>query len=84
MAVTALASRSDRARNCWAVLVAAASMPAGRPPAFDRHRYRQRNVVERCANRLKQWRAVATRYDKRAANYRAGVVIAALLLWLEP
>jgi transposase len=56
----------------------------GRPPAFDRDHYRQRNVVERCANRLKQWRAVATRYDKRAANYRAGVVIAALLLWLEP
>lgn len=35
-------------------------------------------------NRLKQWRVVATRYDKRAGNYRAGVVIAALLLWLEP
>lgn len=54
----------------------------GRPPAFDRERYRGRNVVERCVNRLKQWRAVATRYDKRAVNYRAGVVIAALLLWL--
>jgi hypothetical protein len=34
-------------------------------------------------NRLKQWRAVATRYDKRAVNYRAMVVIAALLLWLD-
>jgi transposase len=50
--------------------------------AFDRERYRARNVVERCVNRLKQWRAVATRYDKRAANYRAGVVLASLLLWL--
>jgi transposase len=56
----------------------------GRPPGFDRDRYRQRNVVERAFNRLKQWRAVATRYDKRAANYRAGVVLASLVLWLAP
>lgn len=54
----------------------------GRKPGFDRQTYRGRNVVERCVNRLKQWRAVATRYDKRAANYKAGVVIAALMLWL--
>jgi len=40
-------------------------------------------VVERCFNRLKQFRAVATRYDKRAVNYRAMVVIASLLIWLE-
>jgi transposase len=55
----------------------------GRPLGFDRARYRGRNVVERCFNRLKQFRAVATRYDKRAANYRAMVVIASLLIWLE-
>jgi transposase len=54
----------------------------GRPPAFDHERYRGRNVVERCANRLKQWRGIATRFDKRAGNYRAGVVLASLLLWL--
>jgi transposase len=40
-------------------------------------------VVKRCFNRLKQFRAVATRYDKRAVNYRAMVVIASLLIWLE-
>ena len=44
--------------------------------------YRQRNVVERCVNRLKQWRGIATRFDKRAANYRAAVVIVSLILWL--
>lgn len=55
----------------------------GRPLAFDREAYRRRNVVERCVNRLKQWRSVATRYEKRAANYRAMVMIAALMLWLD-
>jgi transposase len=39
-------------------------------------------MVERCANRLKQWRGAAARYEKRAANYRAMVVIAALAIWL--
>jgi transposase len=40
-------------------------------------------VVERCFNRLKQFRAVATRFEKRAVNYRAMVVVASLLIWLE-
>lgn len=54
----------------------------GRPPTFDPAVYRHRNVVERCINRLKQWRGLATRFDKRAANFRAAVIIAALLMWL--
>jgi transposase len=54
---------------------------AGRP-GFDREAYQRRNVVERCVNRLKQWRAIATRYEKRAVNYRAMVVIASLMMWL--
>jgi transposase len=54
----------------------------GRPLTFDRERYRRRNVVERCFNRLKQWRGVATRFEKRADNYRAMVVLASLILWL--
>ncbi len=51
-------------------------------PTFDRAAYRERNVVERLINRLKQWRRVATRYEKRAANYWAMVTLAAILLWL--
>lgn len=53
----------------------------GRKPAFDRATYRRRNVVERCISRLKQFRAIASRYAKRGANYRAMVVIASILLW---
>jgi transposase len=41
---------------------------------------RERNVVERLINRLKQWRRIATRYEKRAANYRAMLTLAAVLL----
>jgi transposase len=55
----------------------------GRPLRFDAARYRGRNVVERCINKLKQWRGVATRYDKRAVNYRATVTIAVLMIWLR-
>ena len=51
-------------------------------PAFDRDAYRERNVVERLINRLKQWRRIATRYEKRAANYLAMLQLAAIVLWL--
>ena len=54
----------------------------GRKRGFDANVYWRRNVVERCVNRLKQWRGIATRYEKRAVNYRAMVVIAALMVWL--
>lgn len=56
----------------------------GRPLRFDKLVYARRNVVERCINRLKQWRGLATRYEKRAVNYRALVVLASLVIWLEP
>lgn len=53
-----------------------------RSPRFDRAAYRERNRVERLINRLKQCRRIATRYEKRAANYHAMLTIAAILLWL--
>jgi transposase len=53
----------------------------GRPPTFDTELYKRRNVVERFFNRLKQWRGIATRYDKKAVNYRGGVLLTALILW---
>ena len=51
-------------------------------PGFDRAAYRERNAVERLINRLKKWRRVATRLEKRAANYLAILTIAAILLWV--
>jgi transposase len=51
-------------------------------PHFDREAYRQRNLVERMIGRLKQFRRIATRYEKRAANYLAMVTIGMALLWL--
>ena len=49
---------------------------------FSGEIYRQRNVVERAINRLKQWRRIATRYEKLATNYTAMITIACILLWL--
>ena len=51
-------------------------------PNFDREAYRERNKVERLINRLKQFRRIATRYEKRAANYLAMVNIGMIMLWL--
>ena len=49
---------------------------------FRKDLYRERNRIERLFSRLKQHRRIATRYEKRAANYHAMVLLAAILLWL--
>lgn len=55
----------------------------GRPPAFDTAAYKSRNVIERSFNDHKQWRGLATRYDKLARVYRGGVVLRAITIWLR-
>ena len=55
---------------------------ARRTGRFDRAASRERNRVERLINRLKQFRRVATRYEKLAVSYLALVTIAAVLMWL--
>lgn len=52
----------------------------GRPPAYDAMLYRLRNTVERGFNRLKQWRGIATRYDKYALTYLGGVLLACAVI----
>ncbi|MFE3627206.1 IS5 family transposase [Streptomyces goshikiensis] len=68
--------RSDQVRNRTR-----RGSRGGRPPAFDKQVYKHRNVVERCFNRLKQWRGIASRYDKTAHSYQAAVTLASLLMW---
>jgi putative transposase len=55
----------------------------GRPPAFDPADYRNRNVVERGFCSVKQWRGLATRYDKLALTFRGGAVLKAIVTWLR-
>ena len=53
----------------------------GRPVALDAADYKHRNVIERQYCHLKQWRGLATRYDKHAIVYRAAVILHAVIAW---
>src|SRR3712207_9339371 len=79
--------RSDRTRQTLllrGVLPVIPANPVRKEPApLDRGLYRLRNRVERLVNRLKQFRAVATRYDKTAQSYLALVQLAASRPWLR-
>lgn len=55
----------------------------GRPVAFDAHCYKQRNTVERCFQKMKTWRGLATRYDKSPESYAAGLHLRGSLMWLK-
>jgi len=55
----------------------------GRPPAFDAGWYTKRNTVEHCFSKLKQFRAVATRYDKREQIYQGTIDVASIGIWLR-
>jgi putative transposase len=55
----------------------------GRPVSYDRDDYRQRNVIERRFASLKQWRGIATRYDKLAIVYRSAAVLNAVIAWTK-
>ncbi len=69
------------ARGAWANIK---PMPHRlNPPAFSSFLYRYRNLVERFFNKLKHFRAVATRYDKLPENYLASVKLASIRIWMR-
>ncbi|MFB7267810.1 transposase, partial [Streptomyces nojiriensis] len=76
------ASGPSASRASQAPAGSASDSAERRPPGFDRAVYRLRNVVERCFNRLKQWRGLATRYEKTRESLQAAVTIASILLWI--
>jgi len=88
-AATLLLADTAYDSNCFrAFLTERGSEPVIRPhpgrksvPPFDAARYGERNVIERAFCRLKDWRRVATRYDKLARNFRATILLAAVLIW---
>lgn len=54
-----------------------------KPRSFDRHLYKARHLIENFFAKLKQYRAIATRYDKTAGNFLAAVHLAASVIWLN-
>ena len=78
---------SDKLRAAIAEKGAVAVIPNNPSRAIkhrlDKHLYQQRHLVECCFSKLKQFRRVATRYEKTAQNYRAVVTLAAIVLWLR-
>jgi transposase len=80
----------DADRRVRAVLAAAgktAVMPPRRnrkkPAFYDKALYKKRHLIENFFSRLKDFRALATRYEKTARNFLAGVYLAAAIIWLD-
>jgi transposase len=78
---------SDQIRKAVAQKGALAVIPNNPSRAqkhpLDQHLYAQRHLVECCFSRLKQFRRVATRFEKTAGNYLAVITLAAIILWLR-
>lgn len=53
------------------------------PVEYDKHIYKERNFVERFFNRIKQFRRIATRYDKTASMFLGAITVVSILIWLK-
>jgi transposase len=84
---TSAAYDADPLRKAIAAKGAVAVIPnnpsRARKHPLDKHLYAQRHLIECCFSKLKQFRRVATRYEKTARNYLAVVTLAATILWLR-
>lgn len=78
---------ADHFRGCIAETGAVAVIPnnpsRSTKLAFDKELYKERHLIECCFSKLKQFRRVATRYEKTAQNFLAVVTIAATILWVR-
>jgi transposase len=70
-------------KEMGAIPVVPSRKNAEHPEPCPAYIYRHRNLIERCWSRLKEWRAIATRYNKTAASYAAGISIVATLDWFK-
>ena len=68
------------AKNCMAVIPPKSMRKEQR--AYDRVLYQARHLIENFFSKLKQYRAIATRYDKTARNFLGGIYLAATVIWL--
>ena len=69
-----------KALNAEAVIPPRANRIESR--SYDKHRYKSRNLIERFFARIKQFRRIATRYDKLAVRFEAFISITAAFIWL--
>jgi transposase len=72
----------DAVEECGAQPIIPQRSQMKRARAFDPRLYKKRNLVERAINKLKQFRRIATRYDRKPANFRAFLCLATLPAWL--
>lgn len=77
---------SDAIRDALAELEIEAVIPPkssrNDPDPYDREAYKQRNLIERMFNKLKNWRRIATRYDKTASSFLAFISLVSAKMWL--
>jgi len=78
--------RAIRRRRCEPLIPTRKGRDGAYPPGarrFDKERCKRRNVVERLIGRLKEFRRIATRYDKLAENFRAFVLLGLIRIWTQ-
>ena len=78
---------ADRFRAVIAEAGAEAVIPSNRARAraipYDKHVYKERNLVERCFNKIKHFRRIATRYEKTALSFASMLFLVAAIIWLR-